>query len=712
MYTLPRLLLICFMLTSIFSHAQVIPGSAKDAVALREHTIDNEGTWEFKRSTADKFVPILVRHVDATPPDSIIADLEDFAKLFEKNPFLKGRIRPDNANSTSKLSTAGAAQEGILQSAGNLSISSFADGLASFLVDRAKQELNTYFFQRFKDRLNASAELTVLFPNTNKVLQVIGVEIYHYNAYLEGLRAAFKKDLSNLFVTFPTLLDDPKYKAIFEKPEFKHLHLILNIGCYITNAVRQGEHPGKILKDFPQNVSGQELSDNAFNSIRVAKVISAALEDYDNDNRYWITANDAQRAVKDDKSIQLFLGLMYQSCPSDIVVKTTEGTFNFKTELGNSATVITDYQLYKAYVVKLSKEFSDAENELLSLKEKIASGDATAEDYSIFFNEILDMFDFVLTAQTLPKFPLTAPANLPTIIYSARLLSDIYVDISGKNYAGAITNTTLLIDTFFNDQVVAAASTQKIAAMQANVDKVKKTLADASMGKEKRNVRAQKGAAEDKLKAYEDQEKAGGFRHFFFKYGSFMAAMVNAETGGEVQAALEAAALPPGSAIIKRTTKANISLNGYVGGFVGKEGGNHSSFFGKGGEESLTVGVTAPVGLAFSTGLLKKNGNTCGSLSLFIPLIDVGAVAAFRVNNDSVAALPDFKLQNIIAPGAYVIWGIGRSPLSLSAGYQIGPALRSVDVDAVNVSPEMLGRLSVSLTVDIPLFNLYTKSNY
>jgi MoaA/NifB/PqqE/SkfB family radical SAM enzyme len=60
----------------------------------------------------------------------------------------------------------------------------------------------------------------------------------------------------------------------------------------------------------------------------------------------------------------------------------------------------------------------------------------------------------------------------------------------------------------------------------------------------------------------------------------------------------------------------------------------------------------------------------------------------------------------------FVVRQVQEKKANKLIGSFLGPALRSVDFDAVNVSPEMLGRLSVSLTVDIPLFNLYTKSNY
>jgi hypothetical protein len=51
---------------------------------------------------------------------------------------------------------------------GGLNVSNFADGLAKFLVERTKEEMNIAFFERFRNVLNAYPEMKVLFPKTTR----------------------------------------------------------------------------------------------------------------------------------------------------------------------------------------------------------------------------------------------------------------------------------------------------------------------------------------------------------------------------------------------------------------------------------------------------------------------------------------------------------------------------------------------------------------
>jgi hypothetical protein len=127
-----------------------------------------------------------------------------------------------------------------------------------------------------------------------------------------------------------------------------------------------------------------------------------------------------------------------------------------------------------------------------------------------------------------------------------------------------------------------------------------------------------------------------------------------------------------------------------------------------------SFGLTAPIGVATSWGVNHW------SLTGFVSLIDLGAVAAFRFQNDSVAQVPTVQLKDIFSPGLFFSIGIPKCPLSVNLGAQVGPNLRKI----YSVEDEETGelvynnqydnnvywRFSVSLVVDIPIFNFYTKS--
>jgi hypothetical protein len=191
------------------------------------------------------------------------------------------------------------------------------------------------------------------------------------------------------------------------------------------------------------------------------------------------------------------------------------------------------------------------------------------------------------------------------------------------------------------------------------------------------------------------------------KYGSFMATVSTAKTSDEVAKAIDAAALPLGSSRIKRETAFNVAVNAYVGPYIGYEKirGVDSS------EKINAYGITAPIGFSVSRGrsiLFFPSKKHRASSSIFFSLIDLGALTAFRFTNDSAEKVPTIELKDIFSPGIFYSHGFGKTPISLNIGYQAGPLLRRVSGDE-NEFSKSYTRLSISLLVDIPVFNLYSR---
>jgi len=107
-----------------------------------------------------------------------------------------------------------------------------------------------------------------------------------------------------------------------------------------------------------------------------------------------------------------------------------------------------------------------------------------------------------------------------------------------------------------------------------------------------------------------------------------------------------------------------------------------------------------------------RKGEKGWSTSLFLSLIDVGAVAAFRFKDDETEQVPTIQLKDIFAPGAFISLGIPKSPLSMNMGIQGGPNLRKINLSGTGNDFEnrMYTRYSFSLAVDIPIFNFYSRS--
>jgi hypothetical protein len=185
----------------------------------------------------------------------------------------------------------------------------------------------------------------------------------------------------------------------------------------------------------------------------------------------------------------------------------------------------------------------------------------------------------------------------------------------------------------------------------------------------------------------------------FLRYGSFIGAVADAESAEEVENALDMFALPAGSSKAKKGPgKFSISLNAYTGVSAAAERFKDAS------TSYGVAGVAAPIGFSFNWG--QNWGSEPGCLGLFFPVIDVGAVFAYRFKEDGVDNLPPMEWKNIIAPGMYFVMDppVGKLPLTIGLGGQFGPLLRKVD-NGGNLKNQEVGayRIGGFLTCDIPI---------
>lgn len=195
----------------------------------------------------------------------------------------------------------------------------------------------------------------------------------------------------------------------------------------------------------------------------------------------------------------------------------------------------------------------------------------------------------------------------------------------------------------------------------------------------------------------------------------FINDMAKAENSDDVKDAIQAFALPAGSYSLKRQQKFTFSVNSYPGVLASIE----STWTNNKPYNTFSPSFTAPVGL-----------NLCWSAprgmshSIFVPVIDVGAFTRMYIggksldttsSTDSVyfTTLPEFSFMNLFSPGIYYALGFRKTPLSLYAGAQWGPYLREVkkeegEIKTINNYNSF--RFSIGLVLDIPLWNIHSKS--
>ncbi len=188
------------------------------------------------------------------------------------------------------------------------------------------------------------------------------------------------------------------------------------------------------------------------------------------------------------------------------------------------------------------------------------------------------------------------------------------------------------------------------------------------------------------------------------RMATFTSALAQAETADSAKAAIEAAAAPPGGYVQKRTGDqvGYWTLNGYVGGGAGGEVllSQPASGEALGGAVWPMISVGPEVGLR-----VGRNGRHPWSLGLYAPLLDLGAIGSWRLNNDgNDAELPTVNVRQVFAPGLGLRVGLPGAPLSLGLDGNLLPAMRELTPEGEAVEREVSAiRFGASLGVDIPI---------
>jgi hypothetical protein len=569
----------------------------------------------------------------------------------------------------------------IVPSLGNLDVTNLADGFAKFLVERTKEELNIAFFERFKDVIGKPEyqDVHTLFPQTYATLEVIGDRIYNYTAYINTLRESFEKDLQGLLTNLPKVINDGRYKDFFDnRPQLRAICLS---AIYIGKSLKEKAHPGDIIEDYDTELLNN-INKDVKGGVQTLQLFSQSLRSQNTDH-YWVDLDSLKQLINDPIAFKIYLGLIWQQGENISFEKIT-----FKKILKFYLVNEPKFQEVANYITGFIKEADilklDIQNVTGKDKDKL-----TFTDYYNYYNDALDIIEYAtnVTQLSILRDSITISSKFQNYIHIARAGGDLALDISRRNYSSAIINAYSIYNfAFGGDSVKLQKLTTDQSAKQEDKDAATKLIADRAKIKD--------GAIEKVKK-------------FLLQYGPFVAAVSQAQNSDEVKQAIESVALPSGSSRIKRESKYNVALNAYVGIFGGHE-------FIKGVDDTKfinTFGIAAPIGVSFSVGGIKKTESKGGkSWSALLSFIDLGAVTAYRFTNDSTTEkLPTIELKDIVSPGLFISYGLGKCPISINGGFQYGALLRKVSSD-VNTIGNAYWRASLSVCVDIPILNFYTKS--
>ncbi|MBN2350846.1 MAG: hypothetical protein JXJ22_18560 [Bacteroidales bacterium] len=595
-----------------------------------------------------------------TPP--VGQNPEDYyVAAFEANPFL-GKDYNLSFDEVQSSKIIGSISD-IVSSVPGLNVTNFADGLSQFLVARVKEELSISFFAEFRDKLAEYWELQTLFPNTYSVLNSIDQEIYRFSAYTGTLRESFNLDLSLMLPHYRELLEDDRIKAQFTD-NLKLYNMLLH-AAFIAQEFADGAHPGDVLHNFATEQATPEnliyIDKNAYNYLRLVDIFSQSLRS-ETENKYWVPADSINMLRNDTTVFKIYLGLIWQQAKN------------------SGITIKGDITPYIGLITGFSHNTTDIERNFTNLKIKMDSDTLKPgfEDYYKLFYSGLNLIKFIDKTADVTSEGKIKTAGLKDFITITDNSANLVFNVYQENYAMAVMNLTGIYN----------------AAFVKPLDKKIEELKIANAGKEEIKTQQQLFDTKNRM------------MNAIVKYGSFGASLVEAENSEQVQQAIEAIALPPGSSRIKKETRSSVSLNAFVGPYFAYENlpvENSTNY-------EYGAGISSPVGIAFNKSVdwcnTAKNNS---SISLMFSVIDLGAVTSLRFKDDKTETLPLIKLSDIFSPGVFLVYGFPKLPVALSAFAQMGPRLHKITDTEAEVS-DVYYRYGISLMVDIPIINLGSKA--
>jgi hypothetical protein len=694
---------------------------AEDAVFLASCLEPRDSTFSFGDSEEElekkgKFRAIL-KHLGNFPDMNF--NSEDVKTKFEDNPYLYPFLKAGIPLEVEKYSTSESLINGFVSQVGNIDVTNLVDGLAKFFVERTKQELSITFFSRLTEFISKEEfkDARTLFPQSYKTLMAISNDIYDYNAYILSIKSSFQKDLSSVLDNLPGIIDNHE-KYFSDKPELK---ASLYSAFQVANEIKSGHHPGEIIENFPTEY-WINCNKNYEASFSTLKLFSRSLKGSSEDH-YWTDAETIQKLIKNPFALQIFLGLIYEDLKNQDII--FDKDISVKKTLYDRAKFFTeDMPKLKTFINEFASKTKVIEGKIANIKE-LENDSLRFEEYYGLINSAIDLIRFVSKIEELPYLTFLKEFDLKekTLRHLdiIQLMADLAYDIKRKEYSSLIINIGSLYDKIFTggDFVLKYVElTDKIKELEEkhkdvikSISELKKKLEKADKdskeyGTIKIDIEKKNLEISDYITLVNEQKWMAEYSSFLngiFKYGSFMASIARAKTSDEVKSVIESFAMPVGSARIKRQSTFNVSLNGYCGLYTGYEKIVGLDSVGK----INTYGITAPLGIAASWGLGKKCRS---SVSMFLSVVDIGVVTSFRFKDSTTAQIPTIQLKDIFSPGLFLSYGIPNSPISLNFGAQAGPNLREVNVTSGNsYANSMYWRYSISILVDIPVLNFYTK---
>lgn len=518
------------------------------------------------------------------------------------------------------------------------------DALAKFAVKRFKEELMIAYLDSLKLTLTSSKEMRILLPSIHRVVQE--QDFFNYPVFLQSLRESGANDINDFPFNMKEYIKDKK-NIITNNDAM--VYPILMSSCDLVESLRKYLPAAETIERLSIEDYIIDGTDAYSNIVRGFGAFSRTLhaEESSRTASGWAKTDNISYILTHKHAFNFWMILLLK-LEKENLKNVTIGSQNLydylNQDISKKKSVANDVKelLYQVNVVSsIAKKWADAED---SSKFML---------HSEFIVSMTDLLGAGVEIFRKDTNNLRNATNIDKYLKIIRTVGKLESSIRQKEYGVAISNVVELVS--------------RIEIL--------------------------------------DGSKSPAWAKHFSEYANFLATLIKAEDGDELEAVLENAALPVQSYRLKRKKGAfNMTINMYPGAAIGSE------FFVeevkddneiKGG---FLIAPTVPVGVGFNWGVC--NGH---SFSVFFPIIDIGAVAALRIQNN-VSKLPELKWDNVLSPGFQLQWGMKNSPLAIGIGGQFGPALRKVTPDPKNptaIIKDKNFRVALTMTVDVPVFSFF-----
>jgi hypothetical protein len=522
------------------------------------------------------------------------------------------------------------------------------DGAAKFIAERFKEEINIYFMEKLKNFARDSCQFKALFPSTYKTLMMF--KPWDFSMYMGVLKSSVENDLQTIIFRIPYI-----EKTCFPLKNEKTFQM-LKAAILCIEKVANGEHP---INSLAVVYNDESFDSNIRAKLRFMEIILNHLYDR---NGNILTTEQLIQLRNDKYALVFYLGLVmeeewYKLTISDIKLMFQHYNVFIKNNMTSDELMDFAGDIYNKLINPYVNIMSVIETNIANVK-----SNPTVQNYLNYTVSVSELMQQLLSIPEINNMTMGTNEieikfeNDSNFTFLFNNLISAYQSGLSKDYSGVIMNLIPVFDTLFADN-----------------DEVKTEI---------------------------------------FKYATFCSLLAQAQNSEDVKNVIQTIALPPGSYSVKRNSIWNISLNAYAGIAANR----YPWLSNEKNKPINSLGFTTPIGISVNKGLLKKPGNidktgkySNGSLSVFLSLIDLGALVEYRLN-DSASVVPgNIQFSDVASPGAYLIYGFNKSPISVFISGNYSPKLTKVNSEEL-VTQNNSWRFSIGAFIDIPIVNFYTKT--